>query len=746
MDRLSRVWKLALATLLAFLEHPVRVIRTGLRFLWREFPPVLNRLFLLLGGSLAQVPRSRRVRHVLVAGAIVCLLYSAAFYWVEQQVPKPEPVDEYVYLSQGWGDSGTSPDRMTYYYSPQGAHIKNIRYDWFVKLERPWSQDRFAASQYMRGYGFIVDPSQTDKNPDNLPIGFARVWDAPSASSMLDLTCAACHTGELQVVQNNKRKAVRIDGGQSMHSITSTKPGSFGFDVLASLIATATNPLKWSRFSERVLGDTHTLGDSWRLWRDLNQVIYGIAQQGWIDHRLHLYPVEEGFGRTDALGRIANNVFATNLDPKNYRPANAPVSYPPLWNAWKFDWVQYTASVAQPLARNIGQALGTGAAYYLQDRYGDPVHPSERYRTSISVANLLHIETTLQRLSPPVWNEDLFGQKDEVRYRNGKKLFQQYCLGCHGPFYAACGRKQIDAPLKASPADHWIIKTSSLQSIGTDPNSAINFVNDRYDLTSTGISADELRAVLGPYYREQYRRIQQYGDSKDLETLHNQTEEAYVQASLSGIDLSRVPSGAGLNYIIALIRQRAYEDMDVSDPYLKMVRDGFGQLDVPQIKAAYRARPLEGMWATAPFLHNGSVPNLYELLLPANQRSKTFYMKGRTFDPVKVGLVTNPSDPAAFLFDTTLSGNSNAGHEFRAGYREYKPGNPPTYGVIGPELSDNQRWSIIEYLKFMKDSDFAAPPPNCSVSPDDPSVALLNSLLQKIAGQLPVLPVARGGK
>ena len=99
------------------------------------------------------------------------------------------------------------------------------------------------------------------------------------------------------------------------------------------------------------------------------------------------------------------------------------------------------------------------------------------------------------------------------------------------------------------------------------------------------------------------------------------------------------------------------------------------------------------------------------MLLPANRRRQVVLSEGSHLDPVKVGLVTNPTDPAAFLFDTTIPGNSNSGHEFQAGYRPYKEGDPPSWGVIGPELTDEQRWSIIEFLKFMKDEDVAVPFP-----------------------------------
>ena len=119
----------------------------------------------------------------------------------------------------------------------------------------------------------------------------------------------------------------------------------------------------------------------------------------------------------------------------------------------------------------------------------------------------------------------------------------------------------------------------------------------------------------------------------------------------------------------------------------------------------YKAAPRDGVWATPPFLHNGSVPNLYEMLIPAKERTKKFYV-GREFDPVKVGLDTSGKS-GTFLLDTSLPGNSNAGHSFENGPR----GN----GVIGPLLTDQQRWAIVEYLKSIPEeagrvTPFGGPP------------------------------------
>jgi hypothetical protein len=109
----------------------------------------------------------------------------------------------------------------------------------------------------------------------------------------------------------------------------------------------------------------------------------------------------------------------------------------------------------------------------------------------------------------------------------------------------------------------------------------------------------------------------------------------------------------------------------------------------PPAEGVYKAAPRDGAWATAPFLHNGSVPNLYEMLIPAAERTTKFYLGG-DFDPIKVGVDTAATS-GNFLMDTTLLGNSNAGHSFQNG--------PRGEGIIGPLLTKDQRWAIVEYLK-----------------------------------------------
>jgi hypothetical protein len=86
------------------------------------------------------------------------------------------------------------------------------------------------------------------------------------------------------------------------------------------------------------------------------------------------------------------------------------------------------------------------------------------------------------------------------------------------------------------------------------------------------------------------------------------------------------------------------------------------------------------------------VPNLYALLSPQSERPDKFWLGSKQYDPVKVGYDTSELK-GGYLFDTANPGNSNKGHEFKDGPR----GN----GVIGPALSPDDRWAIIEYLKSL---------------------------------------------
>lgn len=102
-----------------------------------------------------------------------------------------------------------------------------------------------------------------------------------------------------------------------------------------------------------------------------------------------------------------------------------------------------------------------------------------------------------------------------------------------------------------------------------------------------------------------------------------------------------------------------------------------------RIADSYVAVPLDGLWLRAPYLHNGSVPSLRHLLEPPSARPARFWRGYDVYDPVNVGFVSDGAEAqrAGFLYDTTLPGNSNAGHAF------------------GTELPADAKSALLEYLK-----------------------------------------------
>ena len=116
----------------------------------------------------------------------------------------------------------------------------------------------------------------------------------------------------------------------------------------------------------------------------------------------------------------------------------------------------------------------------------------------------------------------------------------------------------------------------------------------------------------------------------------------------------------------------------------------------------YRSKTLRGIWATAPYLHNGSVPTIYDLLLPAAQRPKNFTVGTREYDPVETGIRAERTDAAGHA--------ANHDRYLAARQLEHRP-----RMVVLPALTEADRYNLIEFLKTFwlpndQDYEFDAPP------------------------------------
>jgi hypothetical protein len=358
-----------------------------------------------------------------------------------------------------------------------------------------------------------------------------------------------------------------------------------------AILSTELLPWKKKRFVEEVSRSTGTppAAVSAALHGAFLKAVDGVKQSFFAP----LYS-PASYGRLDALQRIANTLFADDLmELKNNHRGEAPVKYPYLWDISRLDWVQYNGSVRQPMMRNVGEALGVKAQTALVDpRTGQPVPEPARWNSSVNIENLFWMETFLHKLRAPVWPAEILGPIDAPKAARGRDLFAQKCAGCHG----------IHVNQAVTPAE-WKVTMIPLEHIGTDPTAATNFADYRYSAAKLGV--------------------------KDP-----------------------IDGGAGLALVTTKVKEFQYDRLGLS-PEARAAWDGFGRKGDVRSPRAYKARPLVGIWASPPYLHNGSVPTLYDLLSPI--RPATFTVGSREYDPVKVGYSTERF-PAGKTFETQSKG------------------------------------------------------------------------------------------
>jgi mono/diheme cytochrome c family protein len=612
---------------------------------------------------------------LLVVGAVYCYFKDdVAQFWNGLHVKLAEyPTPKNTRLL----DQNVSDEKIGWYYhADQGTRTFSIPYEWFMALEQPSLLSAFGAtslfsdSAYLDRYGFIPDP--IDKKA--LPIGFARSfgeamldstgepWRNPSNKTDMHgigLTCAACHTGRFTY----KDTAVIINGGPALTDLLKLKQG-----IGVALFETRFLPGRFNRFAERILGADSTVDERATLKFQIDQVLKVYNDTLALEKRVSSRSIEEGYGRLDALNRIGNQVFSIDLkNPDNYAGSSAPVHYPRIWNTPWFDWVQYNGSIMQPMVRNAGESLGVSSELNLTD-------PSKGlYKSSVNVASLYAMEEMIKGNNPPnakdgfsglkspKWPGDILPPVDTNLAAQGAKLYEAHCQGCHRPpvtseaLYDFNNKKWWRTNQNGEHV--MVMENIPIEHIGTDPAQA-------GDMAARTVAVP---ANLG---------IDKTGFAFALGEVVEKTVNYIYDRPQPPLDANGKPKPP----LSEAERRRL-------NGYMPNELQG---------DLAYKVRPLNGVWATPPYLHNASVPAVDALLSPIEDRPKKFYLGNREYDPVNLGYKTDYLKNG-FEFDTSIRGNSNEGHQFRAGYDE----NKPVRGVIGPALSPDDRKALIEYLKTL---------------------------------------------
>ena len=529
-------------------------------------------------------------------------------------------------------------DRASFYHLSEGGELFPLDWALALEIETPVADGTMQVRPFLDNverYGLLSD-GKHQGNPYGLPVGVSVGKAKATGIEMIGLNCAACHVGQVQY-QNH---AVRVDGAGNMALIN-----SFLQELATETEQTIKAPHRLARFWERLRQvrrerraggvDAPDAADE-RVVRRLAHLF--TSNRGLLEAQVNALrnvptlarslaiSTQEGYGRLDAFGVGRDELFGAI--GANSLPADGPVSIPHIWGMEYTGWLQWGANTNSVMERNIGQALGVGALF-------DPA----TFESTVRVDNLHTLEGLAYKITPPRW-PDSFPAIDQARADSGRGLFSKYCAGCHETF-------STDGLMRT-------YKLFSLAEVGTDPMTAINY--ERQVQLKDGSTAYFPDAALDLVTKVKTRA---YQDLKlDAKTIA-EWEQRSVRKGPQWDPLFRAP----------LLQSERFADT--------------------KGRRVYRAKTLVGIWATAPFLHNGSVPTIYDLLTPAAERPVAFPTGQREYDPVKLGLQTDPSkftlapNLVPFTFDTRLRGNWNSGHEWS----------------FYPTLTDDMRFAIVEFLK-----------------------------------------------
>ena len=566
-------------------------------------------------------------------GAALCLgLCSAALCaCTPEHAPPDRPSGSPILLDQGadWTDAA----RADFYSRDQGSQIMPLA--WLEALEQPGGMPFLADS--LGRYGYLANPA----NNNLLPVGFTAA--GPEGSEIAGMTCAACHTRQISVGGSE----YRIDGGPAIADFQ-----SFLADLDTAVGAVLASDAAFQAFARRVLGATAQPADVAALRQAVE--LWHLRYHTLMTRALPAEPW--GPGRLDAVAMIFNRLTGLDLGkppgyliPENIQPADAPVRYPFLWNAAVQDQTQWpgfadNGSPILGLARNLGEVYGVFATFHPRKDNWRILGVDYSSDNSADFDGLTKLEELVRKLGPPRWPWPV----DEAMAAAGKAIYERPatqggCTECHGITKGAV--RFPDYQTWATP----------VQNVGTDTR--------EFELLGRTASSGALAGARIPFVT---------APLKPTDTAFN----ILATSVLGSIIQHYLP--------LAATAQTSPPATFKLPPQLSDLPGAF-RAPAPAA-AAYEARVLEGIWAAAPYLHNGSVPTLAELLKPAAGRVAAFKI-GPSYDLVNVGLASEQT-----MFDQVLtttgcsdlsSGNSRCGHEF------------------GTTLPQAEKQALLEYLKTL---------------------------------------------
>lgn len=570
------------------------------------------------------------------------------------------------------GAQWTHSARSSYYTQDQGSQLIPLK--WMMALRQP-SGEAFMADS-LRRFGYLPNPV-SPANKHGLPVGFTTNQDA--SGNYIGMTCSACHTRQIDVNGIN----YRIDGGPAMADFQ-----NFMAELDHSVANLLNNPTAFAEFAKAVLGAGDNATARAKLQKDVAAwyLPYHTIVKGSL-------PVNSPWGpsRLDAVSMIFNRLSGldvgpapTYMIPENIKLADAPARYPFLWNAPKQDYTQWpgfsdNGNLLFGLTRNLGEVIGVFGKFHPVKDSSSLLGINYIQTNSANFSGLNKQEVTIDKLGPPQWpwaldralvaaGEKVFNQKDTA---NGN----QSCNDCHG-----IKKGEFRTPFH----DTW---ATPILDVGTDTREW-NLLGSEVKtgvLAGAKITGEGLKPVdkafsmlglsVGGSILQHYLSFKQANPGSDEARI-----QQMVQAKIAGLQAKMAPVEAKIASEIGKIDKPFIGAIDKVEAAMKPKTTTTNKCTAN----CYEARVMQGIWAVAPYLHNGSVPTLAELLQPSAKRVAEFKV-GPSYDIDKVGLAVQQSQFNYTLKTTDCSqvnsGNSRCGHEFGTGF------------------SDADKKALLEYLK-----------------------------------------------
>ena len=581
---------------------------------------------------------------------IACLMGVAGSLLIASQGWAADPAP--IFLDQG--PAWTETSRAEFYSQDQGSRMMPLA--WLRALQQPNGQP-FLADNLTR-YGYLPNPL----NSNGLPVGFSA--SGPTGAQTVGMTCAACHTRQIAVGD----KTYRIDGGPAIVDFQ-----SFLADLDTAIGQVVAGDQAFAPFAAAVLRPaTAAPDDVAALRRDVDA--WYLRYHALIKVAL---PTSSPWGpaRLDAVGMIFNRLAGLDLGPPpsllipdNIKPADAPARYPFLWNAPVQDKTQWptfadNGNEVLGLARNLGEVFGVFGVFQPKP---EGLLVNFLNNGSANFDGLDRLEKLIRQIAPPKWpwdtDQDLVAQGKLIYAR---PMAQGGCQECHAVAPDIPPGK-VRFPLMQT----W---STPAQNVGTDTR--VKPTDQAFNVLATSVVGSIAEHVL------------RLGGTPRASALIASIRGPQIQAAPGAprVSLARLPPA--LRDLEGAFHQPAPPEkrLEFHIQGALVPRPVAAASPLPA-KGTYEARVLQGIWAVAPYLHNGSVPSLAELLKPSSARVAQFKV-GSNYDTQNVGLAAEQTQFNASIVTTDCSnlnsGNSRCGHDY------------------GTQLSDQEKKALLEYLKTL---------------------------------------------